>query len=56
VDAPSPSGPDDPFNLVAPREIVLERIRHVKTLGFDDLVLVAPRHDAAHLEALRALV
>lgn len=56
VDAPSPSGPDDPFDLVAPREIVLERIRHVKTLGFDDLVLVAPRHDAAHLEALRALV
>ena len=54
--APSPSGPDDPFDLVGPREIVLERIRHVKALGFDDLVLVAPRHDPAHLEALRALV
>jgi alkanesulfonate monooxygenase SsuD/methylene tetrahydromethanopterin reductase-like flavin-dependent oxidoreductase (luciferase family) len=54
--APSPSGPDDPFDLVAPREIVLERLRHVQALGFDDLVLVATHHDAAHLEALRALV
>ncbi len=54
--APSPSGPDDPFDLVAPSEIVRERLRHVQALGFDDLVLVATRHDAAHLEALRALV
>jgi hypothetical protein len=41
---------------VAPSEIVRERLRHVQALGFDDLVLVATRHDAAHLEALRALV
>jgi hypothetical protein len=56
VDAPSPSGPDDPFDLVAPRDVVLERLRHVESLGYDDLVLVATRHDTAHLEALRALV
>jgi hypothetical protein len=56
AEKPSPDGPDDPFDLVGPRSVVVERIRHVKTLGFDDLVLVAARHDAPHLKELRALV
>ena len=56
ADRPSPSGPDDPFELVGPRAVVEERLRHVRALGFDDLVLVPARHDADHLEELRALV
>jgi alkanesulfonate monooxygenase SsuD/methylene tetrahydromethanopterin reductase-like flavin-dependent oxidoreductase (luciferase family) len=52
----SPAGPDDPYNLVGPREIVADRLRHAIELGFDDLVLVARRHDAEHLAELRALV
>jgi alkanesulfonate monooxygenase SsuD/methylene tetrahydromethanopterin reductase-like flavin-dependent oxidoreductase (luciferase family) len=39
-----------------PRAVVEERLRHVRSLGFDDLVLVPARHDRAHLEELRALV
>jgi alkanesulfonate monooxygenase SsuD/methylene tetrahydromethanopterin reductase-like flavin-dependent oxidoreductase (luciferase family) len=53
---PSPDGPDDPFDLVGPRTVALERLRHVKALGFDDVVLVAARHDASHLKDLRALL
>ena len=56
ADRPSPSGPDDPFDLIAPRAVVEERLRHVQSLGFDDLVLVPARHDAEHLKELRALV
>jgi hypothetical protein len=36
--------------------VALERLRHVKALGFDDVVLVAARHDASHLKDLRALL
>jgi hypothetical protein len=35
--------------------VVVERLRHIKTLGFDDVVLVPARHDAPHLKELRAL-
>ena len=56
TEKPSPDGPDDPFDLVAPRSVVIERLRHLKTLGFDDVVLVSARHDAPHLKELRALV
>ena len=42
-----PDGPDDPFNLVGPRSVILERLRHLRELGFDDVVLVPSRHDAA---------
>ena len=52
---PSPDGPDDPFNLVGPRSVILERLRHLRELGFDDVVLVASRHDPAHLRELREL-
>jgi hypothetical protein len=56
AETPSPAGPDDPFDLVAPREVIRERLRHVQALGFDDVVMVATRHDAAHLAELRALL
>jgi alkanesulfonate monooxygenase SsuD/methylene tetrahydromethanopterin reductase-like flavin-dependent oxidoreductase (luciferase family) len=53
---PSSTGPDDPFDLVCPRAVAVERLQHVRELGFDDVVLVAPRHDADYLKELRALV
>lgn len=52
---PSPDGPDDPFNLIGPRSVAVERLRYLRELGFDDVVLVAARHDAAHLRELREL-
>jgi alkanesulfonate monooxygenase SsuD/methylene tetrahydromethanopterin reductase-like flavin-dependent oxidoreductase (luciferase family) len=51
----SPSGPDDPFDLKCPREIARERLHHLVTLGFDDVVMVVRRHDAAYLKELREL-
>ena len=56
TEEPGPDGPDDPFDLVGPRSVVAERLRFLKTLGFDDVVLVSARHDAPHLKELRALV
>ena len=53
---PSPSGPDDPFDLVGPRAVAVERLAHIQELGFDDVVLVTQRYDAGHLAELRALV
>jgi alkanesulfonate monooxygenase SsuD/methylene tetrahydromethanopterin reductase-like flavin-dependent oxidoreductase (luciferase family) len=55
AEKPSPDGPDDPFDLIGPRSVALERLRHLRELGFDDVVLVAARHDAAHLQELREL-
>jgi alkanesulfonate monooxygenase SsuD/methylene tetrahydromethanopterin reductase-like flavin-dependent oxidoreductase (luciferase family) len=52
---PSPDGPDDPFDLIGPRSVAVERLRYLRELGFDDVVLVAARHDAAHLHELREL-
>jgi alkanesulfonate monooxygenase SsuD/methylene tetrahydromethanopterin reductase-like flavin-dependent oxidoreductase (luciferase family) len=53
--APSPAGPDDPFDLRCPREVARERLHHLGQLGFDDVVLVVRRHDAAYLKDLRDL-
>jgi alkanesulfonate monooxygenase SsuD/methylene tetrahydromethanopterin reductase-like flavin-dependent oxidoreductase (luciferase family) len=55
AEQPSPHGPDDPFDLIGPRSVAVDRLRHVRELGFDDVVLVASRHDAAHLRELREL-
>ena len=55
AEQPSPDGPDDPFDLIGPRSVAVERLRHLRELGFDDVVLVAARHDAAHLRELREL-
>jgi alkanesulfonate monooxygenase SsuD/methylene tetrahydromethanopterin reductase-like flavin-dependent oxidoreductase (luciferase family) len=55
AEKPSPDGPDDPFDLIGPRSVAVERLRHLRELGFDDVVLVAARHDAAHLHELREL-
>jgi alkanesulfonate monooxygenase SsuD/methylene tetrahydromethanopterin reductase-like flavin-dependent oxidoreductase (luciferase family) len=52
---PSPAGPDDPFDLKCPRDVARERLHHLCELGFDDVVLVVRRHDAAYLRDLRNL-
>jgi alkanesulfonate monooxygenase SsuD/methylene tetrahydromethanopterin reductase-like flavin-dependent oxidoreductase (luciferase family) len=52
---PSPAGPDDPFDLKCPRDVARERLHHLCELGFDDVVLVVRRHDAAYLKDLRNL-
>ena len=52
---PSPAGPDDPFDLRCPPAVARERLHHLCALGFDDVVMVVPRHDAASLQALRDL-
>jgi alkanesulfonate monooxygenase SsuD/methylene tetrahydromethanopterin reductase-like flavin-dependent oxidoreductase (luciferase family) len=51
----SSENPDDPFNLVGPQAVVHDRLRRIADLGYDDLVMVARRHDAGHLAELRAL-
>ncbi len=48
-------GIDDPFDLKCPPEVARERLHHLCELGFDDVVLIVRRHDAAYLEDLRAL-
>jgi alkanesulfonate monooxygenase SsuD/methylene tetrahydromethanopterin reductase-like flavin-dependent oxidoreductase (luciferase family) len=53
--APSPEGPDDPCDLKCPRDVARERLHRLGKLGFDDVVLVTRRHDAAHLGELREL-
>jgi len=52
---PSPSGPDDPFDLRCPSPVARERLRELVTLGFDDVILVPKRYDTGHLKELRAL-
>jgi alkanesulfonate monooxygenase SsuD/methylene tetrahydromethanopterin reductase-like flavin-dependent oxidoreductase (luciferase family) len=52
----SPDGPDDPAILRCPRSVAIERLRRFRDLGFDDVVLVARRHDAEALAELRSLV
>jgi alkanesulfonate monooxygenase SsuD/methylene tetrahydromethanopterin reductase-like flavin-dependent oxidoreductase (luciferase family) len=51
----SPDGPDDPCNLECPKEVARERLHRLTALGFDDVVLVPRRHDAATLQELREL-
>ncbi len=53
---PSSARPDDPFDLVCPPSVAVERLRHIEALGFDDVVLVAQHHDNAHLQELRRLL
>ena len=53
--APSPAGPGDPFDLKCPPDVARERLHHLCELGFDDVVLVVRRHDAAYLKALSDL-
>jgi alkanesulfonate monooxygenase SsuD/methylene tetrahydromethanopterin reductase-like flavin-dependent oxidoreductase (luciferase family) len=52
---PSPAGPDDPFDLKCPREAARDRLHQLCRLGFDDVVMVVHRHDAAFLQELRDL-
>ena len=51
----SPAGADDAFDLKCPREVARERLHHLCSLGFDDVVMVVRRHDAAYLKELREL-
>jgi alkanesulfonate monooxygenase SsuD/methylene tetrahydromethanopterin reductase-like flavin-dependent oxidoreductase (luciferase family) len=51
----SPDGPGDPCDLKCPREVARERLRRLLALGFDDIVMVVRRHDAAYLHDLRNL-
>jgi alkanesulfonate monooxygenase SsuD/methylene tetrahydromethanopterin reductase-like flavin-dependent oxidoreductase (luciferase family) len=53
---PSSGAPDAPFDLVCPPAVARERLQYVRDLGFDDVVLVANRHDDAHLAELRGLL
>jgi alkanesulfonate monooxygenase SsuD/methylene tetrahydromethanopterin reductase-like flavin-dependent oxidoreductase (luciferase family) len=53
--APSPAGPDDALDLKCPPEVARERLHHLRELGFDDVVLVVRRHDAAYLHDLGEL-
>jgi len=52
----SPDGPGDPCDLKCPPDVARERLHRLRELGFDDVVLVPRRHDAEHLQELRALV
>ena len=58
LESPSPSadGPDDPFNLLCSPDVARARLAHVRNLGYDDVVLVSRRHDAATLKELRSLI
>ena len=53
--AASPEGPEDPCDLKGTPEIARERLHRLREWGYDDIVLVPGRHEAAHLQQLRAL-
>jgi len=53
--ASSPDGPDDPCDLKCSRDAARKRLHVLCELGFDDVVLVVRRHDAAYLHDLREL-
>ena len=53
--ASSPDGPEDPCDLKCPPEVARARVQRLSELGFDDVVLVVRRHDAAYLKDLREL-
>jgi alkanesulfonate monooxygenase SsuD/methylene tetrahydromethanopterin reductase-like flavin-dependent oxidoreductase (luciferase family) len=57
LDSPtvSPDGPEDPCDLKGTPEIARERLHRLREWGYDDIVLVPGRHEAAHLQQLRAL-
>ena len=51
----SPDGPEDPCDLKGTPDIARERLHRLRGWGYDDIVLVPGRHEAAHLQQLRAL-
>ena len=53
--ATSPDGPGDPCDLKCRPEVARERLHRLREWGYDDIVLGPGRHDAGHLEELRAL-
>lgn len=53
--AASPDGPEDPCDLKGTPEIARERLHRLREWGYDDIVLVPGRHEAAHLQQLREL-
>ena len=53
--AASPDGPEDPCDLKGTPEIARERLHRLREWGYDDIVLVPGRHEAAYLQQLRAL-
>ena len=53
--AASPDGSEDPCDLKGTPEIARERLHRLREWGYDDIVLVPGRHEAAHLQQLRAL-
>jgi alkanesulfonate monooxygenase SsuD/methylene tetrahydromethanopterin reductase-like flavin-dependent oxidoreductase (luciferase family) len=53
--AASRDGADDPADLKCPPEVARGRMQRLRELGFDDIVLVVRRHDAAYLKELREL-
>src|SRR5258705_1689303 len=53
--AASSDGPEDPCDLKGTPEIARERLHRLREWGYDDIVLVPGRHEAAHLQQLRAL-
>jgi len=57
LDSPgaSPDGPEDPCDLKGTPEIARERLHRLREWGYDDIVLVPGRHEAAHLRQLREL-
>jgi alkanesulfonate monooxygenase SsuD/methylene tetrahydromethanopterin reductase-like flavin-dependent oxidoreductase (luciferase family) len=55
AETPSPDGPEDPCDLKCPPAVARERLQRLCALGFDDVVMVARRHDAGYLKALREL-
>src|SRR5262245_43672641 len=52
----SPDGPDDPCDLRCPPHVARERLHRLAGLGFDDIVLGPPRHEAVSLRELREVV
>jgi hypothetical protein len=51
----SPDGGDDPFDLRCPRDVAIARLRRLKDMGFDDVVLVSRQVDPDSLRQLRTL-
>jgi alkanesulfonate monooxygenase SsuD/methylene tetrahydromethanopterin reductase-like flavin-dependent oxidoreductase (luciferase family) len=57
LDAPTAPAPDDaPFHLRCDATAAGKRLRRLAELGFDDAMLVPPRHAERDLAALRSLV
>lgn len=54
-DSASPDGPDDPCDLRCPRDVAAARLRRLRDMGFDDVVLVSRQIDLEPLREIRAL-